>query len=109
MKKKINTAITRKLDQKFDKRFWKKFDEEFSSEEIDEQINWQQFLRPVAMATILIFLTLNLYSRYDGSGADKNFLTEQEIEQILDTNMEVAEIMNSISLEFDDEFYALND
>lgn len=109
MKKKIDRAITRKLDDKFDKKFWNKFDDKFSENSHLDQSPWSQLLRPVIMASILILLTVNLYNKYGGSSLNEQFLTESEIEQIVDVNMEVDDILDSMTLEFDDDFYALND
>ncbi|OUR96777.1 hypothetical protein A9Q84_10575 [Halobacteriovorax marinus] len=112
MKKKIDRAITRKLDKKFDEKFWNKFDDKFSHEsEVEKnQFNWQSYLRPVMMASVLVLLTFNLYSRFGAeSSGQVQLLTEQDVELMIESTLEIDEIVNSVSLEFDDEFYALND
>jgi hypothetical protein len=109
MKNKINKAITRKLDKKFDEKFWQKFDSENSQTELKVESPWKQFIRPVMISSVLIVLTFNLYSRFSDYNSNEFLLTDQEIEEILDETMQVDEIVSSISLEIDNEFYVLND
>ncbi|WP_127717009.1 hypothetical protein [Halobacteriovorax sp. HLS] len=100
MKKKINNAVTRRLDKSFDKKFWNRFEQKFPKS-VQEQ-NWQRIFTPLAMVTVLIVLTINLYSN------DPNY-TQAEINEYLQQMQEIEKIVDSVNAELETEYYALID
>lgn len=100
MKKKVNNAITRKLDKSFDKKFWARFEQKFPKSDTEQ--NWQRIFTPLVMATVLIVLTINLYS------SDPQY-TKAEINEYLQQMQEIEMIVESVNSELDTEYYALID
>ena len=101
MKNKIDQAITRKLDKNFDKKFWNKFDSKFSKKSSSEE-SWQRLFAPLAIATVLIVLTINLYS-----GGEK--YSQKELAEFMIEIDEIEALIDSSSNELDIEYYAFTD